>query len=89
MDDSVGIAEILSSCECVRPKVVRYLRRKKEKAVAVRLDFVNDSKANHYVDSVLLGVEIKVLLENGAQKMFTVEFFLASQIGNEPRVQGN
>ena len=44
IDPAQEIVSIKSSCECVRPSVVRFLQRRSQEEVALRLDFVEDTK---------------------------------------------
>ncbi len=44
IDSAQEIVSIESSCECVRPSVVRYHDRPSQEGVALRLDFIKDSK---------------------------------------------
>lgn len=52
LDDDEEIVSIESSCICVRPSVVCYLKRKSEVRHALRLDFVKESKTQDGIEPV-------------------------------------
>ncbi len=68
------IVLIKSSCECVRPSVVRYLLQQKEEGVALRLDFVDDTKGQVEINPISLAVEIKFQFASGTEQSTTIQF---------------
>jgi len=68
------ILSIKSSCECVRPSAVRYVRQISQDGVALRLDFVKDSQAQDNMDPVSLAVTIKLQLASGIEQSVTIQF---------------
>ena len=82
IDVGKEIASIKSSCECVRPSVVRYLRRKSEEGVAIRLDFVEESNAQDEINPVLLGVAITVTFVSGDEQLVSILFLHTSPLAS-------
>jgi len=77
------IVSITSSCECVRPSVVRYLQRTGADGVAIRLDFIEDSKTRDKVDPISLAVVITVKFASRAEQSVTMQF-LHTTYGSKP-----
>ncbi len=74
IDSTQEILTIKSSCECVRPSVVRYQRQQSEEGVALRFDFVEDSQAQDKESPVSLAVTIKLQLVSGIEQSVTIQF---------------
>ncbi len=81
IDPTQEITSIKSSCECVRPSVVRYVQRQSQEGVALRLDFVDDSKGPDETSPQSLAVEIQFEFASGAKQFVTIQFLLTTQIG--------
>lgn len=74
IDSAQEILSIKSSCECVRPSAVRYVRQISQDGVALRLDFVKDSQTQDNSDPVSLAVSIKLQLASGIEHSVTIQF---------------
>jgi hypothetical protein len=68
-----------SSCECIRPRLVRYLDHSREIVDAMRLDFVadgamtsNDDRQSYWPS--LLSVELRLELASGNERTIRVNF---------------
>ncbi len=77
------IVSITSSCECVRPSVVHYLQQSGVDGVAMRLDFIEDSKSRDKVDPIPLAVVITVQCASRAVQSVTIQF-LHTTYGGKP-----
>ena len=75
IDPSQEIVSIKSSCECVRPSVIRFLQRRSQERVTFRLDFVEDTQGHADETSPSsLGVEIKLQFASRTEHSVTVQF---------------
>ncbi len=83
IDVGEDIVSIKSSCECVRPSVVRYLKRKSVDGVAMRFDFAEESKAQVEPNPIALGVELTVQFANGGEQSVMIQFLHAPQCFQE------
>ena len=82
IDPSQVIVSIKSSCECVRPSVVRFLQRRSQEGVALRLDFVEDTQGQKDETSPSsLAVEIKFQFASGSEHSVTIQFLHTTQTG--------
>lgn len=82
IDRSQAIVSIKSTCECVRPSIVRFLERRSQEGVALRLDFVEDIRGHaHEIDPRSLAVEIKLQFASGTDQTVTIQFLHTMQVG--------
>ena len=82
IDPAQEIVSVKSSCECVRPSVVRYLQRRSQEGVALRLDFVEDTQGHADETSPSsLAVEIKFQFASGTEHSVTIQFLHTTQMG--------
>ena len=82
IDPAQEIVSVTSSCECVRPSVVRYLQRRSQEGVALRLDFVEDTqRQEHETSPCSLAVEIKLQFASGTEQSVTIQFLHTTQMG--------
>ncbi len=81
IDPAQEITSIKSSCECVRPSVVRYVQRQLQEGVALRLDFVDGSNGQDETSPKSLAVEIQFEFASGAKQLVTIQLLLTTQIG--------
>ena len=76
------ILSVKSSCECVRPSVVRFLQRRSQEGVALRLDFVEDTQGHADETSPSsLAVEIKLQFASGTEQSVSIQFLHTTQMG--------
>ena len=76
------ILSVKSSCECVRPSVVRFLQRRSQEGVALRLDFVEDTKGQEDETSPSsLAGEIKFEFASGTEQSVTIQFLHTRKMG--------
>lgn len=82
IDPAHEILSVKSSCECVRPSMVRFLQRRSQKGFALRLDFVEDTKGQKEETSPSsLAVEIKLQFASGTEQSVTIQFLHTTQMG--------
>ena len=82
IDPSQEILSVKSSCDCVRPSVVRFLQRRSQKGFALRLDFVEETKGQKDETSPSsLAVEIKFQFASGTEQSVTIQFLHTRKMG--------
>ncbi len=82
IDPAQEILSVKSSCECVRPSVVRFLQRGSQEGVALRLDFVEDTRGHAgETNPSSLAVEIKFQFASGTEQSVTIQFLHTTQTG--------
>ena len=81
IDPSQEIVSLKSSCECVRPSVIRYFKRQSQEGVALRLDFGDDSNGKDETSPTPLSVEIQFEFAVGAKQSVTIQLLHTTQIG--------
>ena len=81
IDPAQEIVALKSSCECVRPSVIRYFKRQSQEGVALRLDFGDDSNGQGETTPTPLSVEIQFEFAVGAKQSVTIQLLHTTQIG--------
>ncbi len=81
IDPAQEIVSVKSSCECVRPSVVRYLQLQSQEGFALRLDFIGDSKGQDEMSPISLAVEIQFEFADGAKQSASIQFLHTTQKG--------
>jgi hypothetical protein len=86
------VRRIISSCECVRPSLVRYHDHLRQEMDALRLDFVPEGKgtanSGHVpYQSSLLSVEVRLELASGDERKVTVNFLQTLPVGEDSNAE--
>ena len=80
IDIAKEIGSVKSSCQCVRPSVVRYRQRESVGGIALRLDFVEESKVQDETSPSLLALEITFQFASGTEQSVTIQFLHTVQM---------
>jgi len=87
IDDSASVELLVSSCDCVRPSLVRYLDGAGESKFAIRLDFGVANTEYDLSRSHSLSVSTSIGFANGSQRSFVVNFVHSPSVSRSGGVQ--
>lgn len=73
------VTKVTSSCECVQPSIIEYIKAAGQTASALRIDFVEDPIQDD-ADAVNLSVELKFVLADGGDRRATINFLQTSNL---------
>ena len=83
ISSSKNIQEIASSCECVRPSLVRYSENSTTGADGLQFEFIpEDTPAGTSPQTMHLAVDVRMTMVDGATRTVTVNFLEAQSQPN-------
>ena len=83
-EDRADIVDVTSSCDCIRPTLVRYKANGGETATGVQCEFIPDDRADAAIgQSIALAIAITCHYSDGTNQAITISF-LSSQVACSP-----
>jgi len=81
---SAGLVDhIESSCQCVRPRLVRYVGPSGQTIDGLRIDFVHDVASDSFANPSELAVELRLSLTDADVRVVTVQFLQTKAITDD------